>query len=135
MDVRDIDLSLRFKYGIHTIFLFVDPSKTFSRIAEDLLEALGASYPSGLTTSVGSPDKTELPNDPLQIRFALPKIPSDLSQGWTQLDVGETDAPVNKGIKDNSVIAFDFYPEDADEGFEPEFPVDIPKFEEDVEEQ
>ncbi|KAI0853456.1 hypothetical protein F5Y00DRAFT_224714 [Daldinia vernicosa] len=135
MDVNDIDLSLRFKHGIHTIFLFVDPSRPFGSIAEDLLEALRARYPSGLTTSLSSPDKTELPNDHLQIKFASPKIPTDLSQGWNPLEVGEKDTPVSKGIKDNSILAFAFCPEDADEDYEPDFTVDFPSFDEEIEEQ
>ncbi|KAI1464341.1 uncharacterized protein F4812DRAFT_443064 [Daldinia caldariorum] len=135
MEVNDIDLSLRFKHGIHTVFLFVDPSKTFNSIAKDLLEALNARYESGLSTSVASPDKTKLPSDHSQIKFALPKIPTDLSRGWIPLEVGETDTPASKGIKDNSVIAFAFCPEGADESYEPEFTVDFPSFDEDMEGQ
>ncbi|KAI8961261.1 hypothetical protein F5Y11DRAFT_326859 [Daldinia sp. FL1419] len=130
MEVNDIDLSIRFKHGIHTIFQFVDPSRPFNSIAEDLLEILRARYPEGLTTSVASLDKTELPSDHLQIKFALPKVPADLSQGWIPLEIEEKDTPVGKGIKDNSIVAFAFYPEDADEDYQPEFIVDFPKFDE-----
>ncbi|KAI1374236.1 hypothetical protein F4677DRAFT_426522 [Hypoxylon crocopeplum] len=134
-ELKDIDLSIRLKHGIHTVFLFVDPIKTFGDIAEELLEILQERYPAGLTTSVATPDKTELPNDHLQIEFAVPKAPADLSQGWTPLKLREHDTPASKGIKDNSILAFAFRPQDTDEDYEVQFEVDLPSFEEDYEDQ
>ncbi|KAI1772113.1 hypothetical protein F4818DRAFT_188528 [Hypoxylon cercidicola] len=132
--LQDIDVSIRFKYGIHTILLFVDPMKPFSNIAEELLEIVQERYPTGLTTSVMSP-KTALPESPLQIEFAVPKVPIDLSQGWIPLNVGEQDSPTSKGLKDNSVVAFAFKPVDADEDYETIFKVEFPRFEDDYEDE
>ncbi|KAI0839252.1 hypothetical protein F5Y06DRAFT_266355 [Hypoxylon sp. FL0890] len=135
-EILDTDLSIRFKYGIHTIVLFVDPTKPFSDLADELLEILRARYPEGLSTSTGlSSEKTKLPDDPSQIQFAVPKSPIDLSQGWNRLKLGKKDTPVSKGIQDNSVIAFAFRPRDADEDFEVEFEVDFPRFQDEYEEE
>ncbi|KAI5865767.1 hypothetical protein GGS23DRAFT_554085 [Durotheca rogersii] len=128
-EIRDIDLSIRFKYGVHTVFLFVDPTKPFGDAAGELLEILKLRYPAGLKASAEDPDPTPLPADALQIEFALPKVAADLSQGWAPLHVKEGDTPANKGLKDNSVIAFAFRPEDADEDYEPVFNVDFPTYE------
>ncbi|KAI1415038.1 hypothetical protein F5Y13DRAFT_157736 [Hypoxylon sp. FL1857] len=134
-EILDIDLSIRFKYGIHTIVLFVDPTKPFSDVADELLEILRDRYPQGLTTTFGSKDKIELPDDPLQIEFALPKSPTDLSRGWNPLNVSEKDTPASKGLEDNSVVAFAFRPHDADEDDETKFEVDFPRFQDDFEEE
>ncbi|XXH06146.1 hypothetical protein Hte_012592 [Hypoxylon texense] len=131
--LHDIDLSIRFKHGVYTILLFVDPTKPFSDIAEELLETLQERYPDGLATSAGSP-KTALPESPLQIDFAVPKVPLDPSQGWIPLDVMKKDTPTNKGLKDNDVVAFAFKPADADEDYETVFEVEFPRFDDDEEE-
>ncbi|KAI1076211.1 hypothetical protein F5B20DRAFT_584557 [Whalleya microplaca] len=127
-EIQDIDLSIRFKHGNHTIFLFVDPQKPFSDVAEELLEVLRERYPDGLTTSASPLDKTELPEDPARVEFAVPKILADPSQGWKPLKVTEEDTPVSKGLKDNAVVAFTFRPDDADEDDEIPFPVNLPSY-------
>ncbi|KAI0377537.1 hypothetical protein F5Y04DRAFT_264083 [Hypomontagnella monticulosa] len=134
-NVRDIDLSIRFKHGIHTIFLFIEPMKPFSNVAEALLKIMKERYPAGLTTSLDSLKKTELPDDASQIRFAVPREPRDLSKGWTPLDIGEQDTPASKNIEDNSIVAFTFAPQDADEDYRPEFEVHFPVFDDNDEEQ
>ncbi|KAI1138099.1 hypothetical protein F5Y05DRAFT_385184 [Hypoxylon sp. FL0543] len=134
-EILDIDLSVRFKYGVHTIVLFVDPTKPFSDLADELLEILRDRYPDGLTASTLTSEKTELPDDPSQIQFALPKSPIDLSQGWTPLRVGKKDTPASKRIQDNSVMAFAFGPRDADEDFEVEFEVDFPQLQDEYDEE
>ncbi|KAI1497014.1 hypothetical protein F5X99DRAFT_398490 [Biscogniauxia marginata] len=135
-DIHDIDLSIRFKHGIHTIFLFVDPLKPFSDVQEELLDVLRERYPEGLTTSVPSPTKTELPDEPSQIVFAVPKAPADPTQGWKPLDVQEDDTPASRNLKDNTIVAFAIRHEDADDDEEMAFQVAFPSWEEeDVEEQ
>ncbi|KAI0137683.1 hypothetical protein F4776DRAFT_623023 [Hypoxylon sp. NC0597] len=134
-EILDIDLSINFKYGIHTIILFVDPTNPFRDIADELLEILKERYPEGLKASLVSQEKTKLPDDPLQIEFALPKSPTDLSQDWNPLKAGKKDTPASKGLKDNSVVAFAFRPQDADEDYEVEFVVDFPRFQDDYEEE
>ncbi|KAI1384244.1 uncharacterized protein F4822DRAFT_419138 [Hypoxylon trugodes] len=130
--LHDVDLSVRFKHGIHTVFLFVDSMKPFSDIAEQLLEVLKDRYPSGLTTSITSLEKTELPSTPNQIKFAVPKEKTDqyLSQGWKPLQTGKKETPASIGIQNNAIVAFAFVPEDADDDYEAEFTVDVPGYEE-----
>lgn len=121
-------MSIRFKYGIHTIFIFVDPTKPFSSIAEELLGILKERYPAGLSATLEGREMTELPNDASQIKFAVPKDPRDLSQDWKALDIGEQDTPADKNIKNNDVVAFAFAPQDADESYQPNFEVYQPPF-------
>ncbi|KAI0599043.1 hypothetical protein F4775DRAFT_552674 [Biscogniauxia sp. FL1348] len=130
-NIHDIDLSIRFKHGNQTIFLFVDAQQPFSEIQEELLGVLRERYPQGLAT-LSSPQKTELPDEPSRIVFAVPKAPADLSQGWKPLKVQEDDTPASKNLKDNSVVAFAFRPEDADEDDDDggiRFDVDFPSWE------
>lgn len=133
--MQDIDLSIRFKHGIHTILLFVDPMKPFGEIAEELLETMQERYPAGLTTSMASPTKTALPESASQIEFAVPKVPVDLGQGWVPLGVEEGDTPISMDLKDNGVVAFAFKSLDADDSDETVFEVDFPRFEDDYEEE
>ncbi|KAI0169984.1 hypothetical protein GGR52DRAFT_552459 [Hypoxylon sp. FL1284] len=133
--LQDIDLSIRFKHGIYTILLFVDPMKPFSDIAEELLETMQERYPAGLAASATSSSKVALPESPQQIEFAAPKVPADLSQGWVPLNVEADDTPTSKGLKDNGVIAFAFRPADADEDHETVFEVDLPRFEDEEEDE
>ncbi|KAI5923946.1 hypothetical protein F4810DRAFT_155547 [Camillea tinctor] len=126
--IYDIDLSIRFKHGNQTIFLFVDPQKPFSDIQEELLEVLRERYPEGLAT-LSSPRKTKLPDDPSRIVFAVPKAPADLSQGWKPLNVQEGDTPARKNLQDNAVVAFAIRSEEADGDEEVVFNVDFPSWE------
>ncbi|RYP77200.1 hypothetical protein DL771_001249 [Monosporascus sp. 5C6A] len=131
-EIYDNDLSIRFKHGNHTIFLFVDPLKPFSDAAGELLEILKERYPDGLTTSAIPPKKTALPSDASRIEFAVPKDKLDPSKGWKPLKIvlGE-DTPASKDIKDNSMIAFAIQPEDGDGDKEVAFEVDFPGYEDD----
>ncbi|KAH7034630.1 uncharacterized protein B0I36DRAFT_316663 [Microdochium trichocladiopsis] len=132
-DIRDIDLSLRFKHGTHTIFLFVDPQEPFSTAAAELLEILRSRYPDGLTTSTTPPPgkQTPLPQDASRIEFAVAKSPADPSQGWKPLGVsgGSSDTPVSRGVKDGMVLAFAIRPEGVDEDEALEFEVEYPSYE------
>ncbi|KAI2620484.1 hypothetical protein GGR54DRAFT_601270 [Hypoxylon sp. NC1633] len=123
--LQDLDLSVRFKYGIHTIVLFVDPESTFSNIAEELLEILRERYPRGLSAALANPKKTELPDDHLQIEFAKLKRPSNPSSGWIPLKAGEKDTPATKEIKNNGTLAFAFRPQDAAEDDDVVFKVEV----------
>lgn len=122
-DVRDIDLSIRFKYGNITVYLFVDPMATFSHVQEELLETLRERYPDGITESADSAAKTKLPDDASQIRFAVLKSRPDPAQGWQPLHLDLDDTPVDKGFQDNTMVAFAFATDDADDvSFEVAFP-------------
>ncbi|KAI0451973.1 hypothetical protein F5B21DRAFT_358804 [Xylaria acuta] len=131
-DIRDIDLSIRFKHGKNIIFLFVDPMATFSHVQEELLAILQERYPNGITTP-GSPEKTELPNRPSQIKFALLKDKTDPIQGWKRLTFELDDAPVDKGFQDNMTVAFAIAPDDVDDEDQVTFEVEFPSYDEEME--
>ncbi|KAI1205661.1 uncharacterized protein F4807DRAFT_442618, partial [Annulohypoxylon truncatum] len=103
--------------------------KPLMDVAEELLEILTDRYPEGLTSFSleRGKSKIELPDDPQQIEFALPKVPTDFSQGWNALDSAKTQAPADIGLANTNVVAFAFRPSDADPEYEPEFQVDIPE--------
>jgi hypothetical protein len=108
---------VRFKYGIHTIFLFVDALAPFSAITEELLIALRERYPDGLIKSNSAPEeKTPIP-DSANVVYGVPRVPTDPSRGWKALKLGEdsSSTPTKCGLKDNSIVAFAFEGDD-DEG-------------------
>ncbi|PKK52851.1 hypothetical protein CI102_2144 [Trichoderma harzianum] len=131
-EIDDAHISVRFKYGIHTIFLFIDALAPFSSVTQDLLEVLRDRYPDGLTKSSSSPDeKTPVP-DTANLTYGVLRVPTDPSKGWKPLKLGSdgSNTPSKCGIKDNNIVAFAFGPDeedemDADEGdvvFEVEWP-------------
>ncbi len=125
--LRDIDMSIHFKFGTHTIFLFVEPSTPISEIAAELLEVLTERYPTGLTSIEDQAVvKTDLPSDPSQIVFGKPKSPTDPSLGWTALRASGEDTLVKHHVKDNESLAFTFKPKDAGEDYEVKFQVFYP---------
>ncbi|KAI8198194.1 hypothetical protein KHU50_008894 [Colletotrichum sp. SAR 10_65] len=127
--VDDTFYSVRFKYGTHTILLFVDSQQTFSEITTTLLEILRDRFPDGLTINHTSPETTPLPDGDVELAYALPVNANDLTQGWKNIKVKDNDTPVAKGLRDNCTVAFSF---DVDE---PEFVVDVPSLDEDIEEE
>ncbi|KOS18191.1 hypothetical protein ESCO_003330 [Escovopsis weberi] len=136
MQVDDAHISVRFKYGVHTIFLFVDALAPFSAITEELLGLLRERYPDGLMKSTTSSEKTPVPGaDAAQrIVYGVLSVPDDPSQGWKKLKLGARDSftPSRCGVKDNSIVAFTFVSADGEEAvlededvqFEVEFPVE-----------
>lgn len=101
---------MRFKYGIHTIFLFVDALAPFSSVTEELMSVLRERYPDGLIKSSSSPDdKTPIP-DTADITYGVLQVPTDPSRGWKVLKLGEdaSYSPTKCGLKDNSIVAFAF---------------------------
>ncbi|KAH9894700.1 hypothetical protein F4778DRAFT_784123 [Xylariomycetidae sp. FL2044] len=132
-EIHDIDLSLHFKHGKHTIFLFVDPMKPFSDISDELLEIMKERFPQGLTTSDVPLKTTKIPKHASQIEYALPKVPLDPSQGWTPLKVQEGETPVEKGIKDYATLAFAIRPEGAGDDEDLDFEILYPIFDDEEE--
>ncbi|OIW23766.1 hypothetical protein CONLIGDRAFT_686001 [Coniochaeta ligniaria NRRL 30616] len=123
----DVDLSLRLKYGKHTVFMFVDPLQPFSKTTDELLDILRERYPDGLHASRDSPTTVPVPakDQQVHVAYALLKAPSDPSQGWRNLRIAGDEKPADKNIKNNSVIAFVLQnPEDVDEN--PTFTVEFP---------
>ncbi|KAL1866243.1 hypothetical protein VTK73DRAFT_4858 [Phialemonium thermophilum] len=134
----EVDITIRFKHGIHTIFLFVDPLSPFSQITADLLEVLRERYPDGLTASVAPPKTTPVPSEKdkkVRVAYAVMRNPNDPMQGLRPLDVSDGDTPVDKGIKDNSVLAFALLGPDADEDKDVQFDVVWSQLEEEAEPQ
>ncbi|UKZ80252.1 hypothetical protein TrVFT333_008009 [Trichoderma virens FT-333] len=116
-DVDDAHISVRFKYGIHTIFLFIDALAPFSSVTQDLLEVLKDRYPDGLTKSSATPDERTPVPDAANLTYGVLRVPTDPSKGWKPLKLGEDAAntPTKCGIKDNSIVAFAFAPDDEDD--------------------
>lgn len=125
---KDTDLTIRFKQGTHTIFLFVDPMSSLGEVANDLLVVLQERYPEGLASGAALPDEAS------RIEFAVPKNALDPTQGWKPLNAATKDTVASKNIKDNAMVAFAFREEDADVG-DVEFLVDFPTYDDEGEEQ
>ncbi|KAF4467688.1 hypothetical protein FALBO_5423 [Fusarium albosuccineum] len=131
-DVDDAHISVRFKHGIHTIYLFVDALAPFSNVTAELIELLTERYPRGLTTSIAPPKTTVISSDS-QLAFGALNAPNDPSAGWKKLKVGNGEStPTKLGLKNNSLIAFTVVDDEDDE---PEFEVEWPKEDEELYEQ
>ncbi|KAK8034040.1 hypothetical protein PG993_009035 [Apiospora rasikravindrae] len=141
-NVTDVDITIRFKHGACTVFLFVDPMSTFADVSSELLEVLQERYPEGIpstpTPASAQPDDddakgpaTALPDDASQIAYALPKSATDPTQGWKPLKVGSSDTVVSKGVKNGAMVAFAF----KDEEGEVDFEVHFPTYDDEVEEE
>lgn len=99
-------LSLRFKHGLHTVFLFVDPLQPISTMSALLLDILRERYPDGeLSTSQG-PTPIPTPGSETKLVYANLNNPLDPADGWERLELSDSDTPSRKGIKDGSVLAF-----------------------------
>ncbi|KAF4450944.1 hypothetical protein F53441_6005 [Fusarium austroafricanum] len=131
-DVDDAHISVRFKHGIHTIFLFVDALAPFSNVTTELLSVLSERYPDGLTTSLAPRKKTVFDADSI-LAFGALKVPNEPQAGWVRLKIGDGEStPTKLGLKNNSLIAFTVL-DDVDD--EPEFEVEWPKEDEDLYEE
>ncbi|KYK57964.1 hypothetical protein DCS_04977 [Drechmeria coniospora] len=133
MSVDEAHLSVRFKHGIHTIYLFVDALAPFSAVTEELVGLLRERYPAGLTTSVAPPKQTVVPAD-AKLAYAVLAVPNEPAKGWRRLKVGEDEAhtPTKCGLKNNSIVAFAVLADDADDAT---FEVEWPQEDDDVYEQ
>ncbi|KAJ8109650.1 hypothetical protein ONZ43_g6074 [Nemania bipapillata] len=130
-DIRDIDLSIRFKHGTQTIFLFIDSMTTFGQVQEELLDILKERYPDGIT-SVTTQRTTKLPTSASQIKLAVLKNKADPTHGWKPLEFELDDAPVDKGFQDNMMVAFAIV-DDGDDVDPESFEVEFPSYDEDME--
>lgn len=129
----DVDISLRLKYGKHTVFMFVDPLAPFSRITDELLKVLRERHPDGLHASRMSDVSMRLPADDeeVTVSYAILKTPSDPSQGWKDLRITGNEAPVDKGIKNNATLAFVIHDSD-DPDSNPRFIVEWPSLDDEL---
>jgi hypothetical protein len=128
-------ISVRFKFGIHTIYVFVDPIGPVSDVDKELLSLLRERYPAGLTRSLDDPKTTPIPaaSDSPKLAYGVLKIPNDPTRGWTQLKINDRDQNAGKcGLKHNGIVAFAFQSEDEDNA---EFEVEWPRDDEELYEQ
>jgi hypothetical protein len=124
-------ISLRLKYGVHTIFLLVDPLAPFSELTAELFSVLQDRHPGGLRPDVEEPP-TPLPSDDAayHIAYGVMKDPQDDTKGFRDLKIQGGETPVSKGLRNNDVVAF--VVRDADDADEtPEFVVQFPKLDTD----
>ncbi|KAJ6442525.1 vi polysaccharide biosynthesis vipa tvib [Purpureocillium lavendulum] len=135
--VDDAHLSLRFKHGIHTVYLFVDALAPMSNVTQLLREVLRERYPSGLTTSVAPPEQTLVPAD-AKLAYAVLAVPNDPSRGWRRIKVGadEENTPTKCNLKDNDIIAFAIIDADQqDDEDEVRFEVEWPRVDDELYEE
>ncbi|CAK7225721.1 hypothetical protein SEUCBS140593_005999 [Sporothrix eucalyptigena] len=128
-DIPNDGISLRFKYGPHTIFLFVDRVASFDAISTQLLAVLRERYPRGLLQGDPSlPGNTAVPpaGQACHIVYGLPRNPRDLVAGWRAVNV-EGENPTTLKLRQNAVLAFAL---ETDSDPKPEFRVEIPTFDE-----
>lgn len=123
---------MRFKHGIHTIYLFVDALASFSNLEAELTEILQERYPDGLTTTIEPPSTTSVVQGSKLI-YGVLNNPNDPSRGWKKLNVGGGEStPTKLGLKNNSLVAFAVV-DDADDDVE--FQVEWPREDEELYEQ
>ncbi|KAK3299737.1 uncharacterized protein B0H64DRAFT_379040 [Chaetomium fimeti] len=131
--VDDPEVTIRLKYGIHTVFISAMLDWPFSRLTAELLSILRERYPNGLTTSIGPPQLVAVPasDSDVKVAYALPKNPGDLTQGWKTINARETDILGKKGVTDMSSVAFAFLETDANET-QAVFAVEVPTLDEEA---
>ncbi|KAI6784606.1 uncharacterized protein J7T54_006651 [Emericellopsis cladophorae] len=127
--IDETTFSVRFKHGIHTLYLFVDPSTSMAAVSQELREMLRERYPGGLTSSLDPPKTTMVPDEASKPKMAYGVLssPSNPDSGWKQLKIGDegTTTAMKAGLKTNSIVAFTFLEnEDEDPVFEVEWPRD-----------
>ncbi|KAF7562455.1 hypothetical protein G7046_g1659 [Stylonectria norvegica] len=122
--VDDAHISVRFKHGIHTVFLFIDALAPFANTTSKLVEILRERYPNGLTTSIDPPKTTTIPED-AKLAYGILKVANDPSKGWKTLKTGDKQVTATKlGVKNNMSVAFAVIEDedDAPADFEVEWP-------------
>ncbi|QPC78235.1 hypothetical protein HYE68_008987 [Fusarium pseudograminearum] len=131
-DLDDAHISVRFKHGIHTIYLFIDALAPFSNVTAELISVITDRYPQGLTTSISPPKNTSVDEDSTIVYGAL-KIPNDPYSGWVKLKTGNGESsPTKLGLKNNSLVVFAVA---KYEGDDPEFEVEWPQVDEEIYEE
>jgi hypothetical protein len=127
-------ISLRLKYGVHTIFLLVDPLAPFSELTAELFSVLQDRHPDGLRPSIEDlPTPLPSEGEDYHIAYGVLKDPHDDSKGWKSLRIKGGETPASKGLRNNDMVAF--VVRDADEADDtPAFVVHIPKLDGDDDE-
>ncbi|KAF4124842.1 hypothetical protein GMORB2_3681 [Geosmithia morbida] len=131
--IDDVHASVRFKYGIHTIYLFVDLMGTMATVGKDLRELLRDRYPEGLTKSFVTLEKTPVPDEASKpnMAYAVLNVSNDPTRGWKRLQYDDDETtPANSELKQNGIVAFTFLDDPNDEAV---FDVEWPKDDEELE--
>lgn len=102
--IGDAHITVRFKNGIHTIFLFVDALDTFDLMSTTLLSILRQRYPNGL------PKLTTKNWDEIQVdefEYGVLVNAHDPARGWRKIEASGNDVvAMTAGIKDGVHVAF-----------------------------
>ncbi|KAK0631318.1 hypothetical protein B0T14DRAFT_489900 [Immersiella caudata] len=114
-------ITLRLKHGIHTIFLFAEPSWTFSKLSAELLEILRERYPEGLSTLETT---NPIPED-ARVVYAVSKNLEDLTLGWKEVKAKDGDTLAERKLADLTPVAFALL-DAEDPDARAQFQVDIP---------
>jgi len=105
-------LTLRFKHGNLTVFVFADELATISQIKQDLLETLRDTKPDGLlpSPSSNSSESIALPDSAEDIILGVPVNKNDLTEGWSEMESEEEDVnkecPKTLGLRNADALAF-----------------------------
>lgn len=135
-DPPDMPISLRMKYGSHTLFLLMEPLATFSDLRTELLFALRDSNTLALRPTAKNAEPTPLPppDQDIRITYGVMKNPRDETKGWKDLEAEDDQTLVSRGLKNNTAVAFVIQePTDADQT--PDFVVEWPQYDEEEEEE
>ncbi|KAH6887739.1 hypothetical protein B0T10DRAFT_490262 [Thelonectria olida] len=127
-EINDTIITLRFRLGMHAIFLFVDTLKPFSAVTPELLELLRERYPDGMKASLNPPKTVPVPaGSDADIAYAtMVQVSNESAAEWKRIEsrLMET-TPEALGLKNNDILAFAFVEDQDDEvDFEVEFPQD-----------
>ena len=111
--IDDPSIGLRLKFGIHTIYLLVDPLIEFSQLGEMLLEILHDRYPEGLRKELDFEELVPIPTegDDIKIAWAVQKDPMDVEKGWKNLRVKGGETLASKQLVHTTALAFTFVEE------------------------
>jgi hypothetical protein len=127
-EINDTIITLRFRFGMHAIFLFVDTLKPFSAVTPELLELLRERYPDGLKASINPPKTVAVPlESDAEIAYAtMVQVSNESIAEWKRLEPRfMKQTPEALGMKNNDILAFAFVDDQDDEvDFEVEFPQD-----------
>ncbi len=121
---------MRFRHGVHAFYIYVDPQAPFSQVTDELVSILRECYPAGLTTSLSPPKTTPVPaSGRPQLAYGALTVANDPAQGWKRINIGAegTSTPAKCNVKNNSLVAFMFVDEGAEDDevvFEVEWPRD-----------
>lgn len=123
-NAADAGLPLRFKHGVHTIFLFANPLEPFSKVTDELVETLRDRHSHGLRLSADDSERTPIPSldEDFSIAYAVLRDPRDERSGWKNMEITGDETVASLKLKDNAMVAFDIVFGNQKPNFQVEFP-------------